>query len=51
MNEFSIYDFQSEIDDMISDRLPDDDDDIGRADVKSIIKEVLAGSTLTLDIE
>ena len=51
MNEFSIYDFQSEIDDMISDRLPDDDDDIGRDDVKSIIKEVLAGSTLTLDIE
>ena len=51
MDEFSIHDYQSEIDDMISDRLPDDDDDIGRDDVKSIIKEVLAGSTLTLDIE
>jgi|9_EtaG_2_1085328.scaffolds.fasta_scaffold98164_2 hypothetical protein len=51
MDEFSIYDYQSEIDEMISDRLPDDDDDIGRDDVKSIIKEVLAGSTLTLDIE
>ena len=50
MNEFSISDYQSEIDDMISDRLPDDDD-IGRDDVKSLIKEVLAGSTLTLDIE
>jgi hypothetical protein len=51
MDEFSIYDYQSEIDDMISDRLPDEDDDIGRDDVKSIIKEILAGSTLTLDIE
>jgi hypothetical protein len=50
-DDFSIWDHQSEIDDMISDRLPDDDDDVGRDDVKSIIKEVLAGSTLTLDIE
>jgi hypothetical protein len=50
-DDFSIWDHQSEIDDMISERLPDEDDDSGRDDVKSIIKEVLAGSTLTLDIE
>lgn len=52
MNEFSIYDYQSEIDDMISERLPDEEDNFSSYDdVKSLIKEVLAGSTLTLDIE
>ena len=52
MDEFSIYDYQSEIDDMISERLPDEEDNFSSYDdVKSLIKEVLAGSTLTLDIE
>ena len=52
MNDFSIYDFQSEIDEMISERLPDEEDYFSSYDdVKSLIKEVLAGSTLTLDIE
>ena len=52
MNDFSIYDYQSEIDEMISERLPDEEDNFSSYDdVKSLIKEVLAGSTLTLDIE
>jgi hypothetical protein len=52
MDEFSIYDYQSEIDEMIGERLPDEEDNFSSYDdVKSLIKEVLAGSTLTLDIE
>ena len=52
MDEFSIHDYQTEIDEMISERLPDEEDNFsGYDDVKSLIKEVLAGSTLTLDIE
>lgn len=51
-NDFSIQDYEYEIGDMIDERLPDDEDreDAQREAVESIIKEVLAGATLTIDI-
>ena len=52
MNDFDIYNYQSDIDDMIDERLPEGLDDESRSDdLKAAIKEVLAGATLTMDIE
>jgi hypothetical protein len=52
MDEFNIRDHEYEIGDMIDERLPEGLDDESRADdLKSAIKEVLAGATLTMDIE
>ena len=52
MNEFEIYNYESEIGDMIDERLPEGLDDESRSeDLKAAIKEVLAGATLTMDIE
>tara|TARA_R100001510_G_C7587858_1_gene158548 strand:- start:214 stop:582 length:369 start_codon:yes stop_codon:yes gene_type:complete len=50
--DFEIYDYQCEIGDMIDERLPEGLDDESRSeDLKAAIKEVLAGATLTMDIE
>jgi len=51
-NDFSIHDYEYEISDMIDERLPDNEDreDAQREAVESIVKEVLAGATLTIDI-
>ena len=52
MNDFDIYNYRGDIDDMIDERLPDGLDDESRTDdLKAAIKEVLAGATLTMDIE
>jgi len=52
MNDFDIYNYQSDIDDMIDERLPEGLDDESRSDdLKAAIKEVLSGATLTMDIE
>ena len=51
-NDFDISNFECEIGDMIDERLPEGLDDESRSeDLKSAIKEVLAGATLTMDIE
>jgi len=50
-NDFNIYDHQSEIDDMINDRLPAvQDEDENREAVESIVREILAGATVTIDV-
>ena len=50
-NDFNIYDHQSEIEDMIDDRLPSvPDEDDHREAVESIVREVLAGATVTIDV-
>ena len=50
-SEFNIYDHQSEIEDMISDHLPPvQDEDDNREAVESIVREVLAGATVTIDV-
>jgi len=52
MNDFDIYNYQGDIDDMIDERLPEGLDDESRSDdLKAAIKEVLSGATLTMDIE
>jgi|TARA_R100000081_G_scaffold49875_1_gene23934 uncharacterized protein YydD (DUF2326 family) len=52
LQDFEIYDYQGEIVDMIDERLPEGLDDESRTeDLKAAIKEVLAGATLTMDIE
>jgi|9_EtaG_2_1085328.scaffolds.fasta_scaffold44744_1 hypothetical protein len=52
LNDFEIYNYESEIGDMIDERLPEGLDDESRSeDLKAAIKEVLAGATLTMDIE
>ena len=49
-NDFNIYDHQSEIEDMIDDRLPDQIDEADqRETVESIVKEVLEGATLRIE--
>ena len=50
-HDFNIYDHQSEIDDMINDRLPAvQDEDENREAVESIVREILAGATVTIDV-
>lgn len=52
MDEFNIHDHEYEIGDMIDERMPEGLDDESRSDdLKAAIKEVLAGATLTMDIE
>ena len=52
MNDFDIYNYQGDIEDMIDERLPEGLDDESRSDdLKAAIKEVLSGATLTMDIE
>ena len=52
MNDFDIYNYQGDIDEMIDERLPEGLDDESRSDdLKAAIKEVLSGATLTMDIE
>ena len=52
MNDFDIYNYAGDIDDMIDERLPEGLDDESRSDdLKAAIKEVLSGATLTMDIE
>jgi hypothetical protein len=52
LNDFDIYNYNGDIDDMIDDRLPEGLDAESRSeDLKAAIKEVLAGATLTMDIE
>ena len=49
-NDFNIYDYESEIEDMIDDRLPDQIDEVDqRETVESIIKEVLEGASLRIE--
>lgn len=48
-SDFNIHDYESEIDDMISERLPERDDDENREAVESIVKEILEGATLRID--
>lgn len=50
-NDFNIYDHQSEIDDMIDDRLPSaPDEDDHREAVEAIVREILSGATVTIDV-
>lgn len=50
-SEFNIREYQSEIEDMIDDRLPSvPDEDDHREAVESIVREVLAGATVTIDV-
>lgn len=52
LQDFEIWDHQDAIGDMIDERLPEGLDDESRSeDLKAAIKEVLAGATLTMDIE
>ena len=52
MNDFDIYNYQGDIDDMIDERLPVGlDDESRREDAKALIGEVLAGATITMSIE
>jgi hypothetical protein len=52
LDDFDISNYEYEIGDMIDERLPEGLDDETRADdLKAAIKEVLAGATLTMDIE
>ena len=48
-SDFNIHDYESEIDDMIAERLPERDDDENREAVESIVKEILEGATLRID--
>jgi hypothetical protein len=50
-NDFNIYDHQSEIEDMIDDRLPSvPDEDDHREAVESIVRDILSGATVTIDV-
>ena len=48
-SDFDIHDYESDIDDMIAERLPERDDDEHREAVESIVKEIIEGATLRLD--
>lgn len=51
IENFDISAFEYEIGEMVDDRLPDQpDEDENREAVESIVREVLAGATLTIDI-
>lgn len=52
LEDFEIGNYEYEIGEMIDDRLPEGLDDESRADdLKAAIKEVLAGATVSLDLE
>ena len=51
MENLNISDFEYEIGEMIDDRMPErEDEDEQREAVESIVKEVLSGATVTIDI-
>ena len=51
IENFNISDFEYEIGEMIDERMPErEDEDDQREAVESIVKEVLAGATVTIDI-
>ena len=51
MNDFDIYNYQGDIDDMIDDRLPSaPDEDDHREAVEAIVREILSGATVTIDV-
>jgi muramoyltetrapeptide carboxypeptidase LdcA involved in peptidoglycan recycling len=51
IENLSISDFEYEIGEMIDDRMPErEDEDEQREAVESIVKEVLSGATVTIDI-
>jgi len=51
IENFNISDFEYEIGEMIDDRMPErEDEDEQREAVESIVKEVLSGATVTIDI-
>jgi hypothetical protein len=50
-SDFNIREYQSEIEDIIDDRLPAiQDEDDHREAVESIVREVISGATVTIDI-
>jgi hypothetical protein len=50
-SDFNIREYQSEIEDMIDDRLPSvPDEDDHREAVESIVRDVLSGATVTIDV-
>ena len=50
-NDFNIYDHQIEIEEMIDDRLPiAQDEDDHREAVESIVRDILSGATVTIDV-
>jgi len=50
-SDFDIREYQSEIEDIIDDRLPAiQDEEDHREAVESIVREVLAGATVTIDV-
>ena len=52
LDDFDVSSFEYEIGEMIDERLPEGIDDETRADdLKAAIREVLHGSTVTLDVE
>ena len=51
MNDFDIYNYQGDIDDMIDDRLPSaPDEDDHREAVEAIVRDILSGATVTIDV-
>ena len=51
MNDFDIHDYQGDIDDMIDDRLPSaPDEDDHREAVEAIVRDILSGATVTIDV-
>jgi len=50
-NDFNIYDHQIEIEEMIDERLPiAQDEDDHREAVESIVRDILSGATVTIDV-
>ena len=50
-DNFDITEYECQINDMIDDRVPEEkDEDEQREAVESIVKEVLSGATLTIDV-
>jgi hypothetical protein len=50
-SDFNIREYQSEIEDMIDDRLPSaPDEDDHREAVESIVRDILSGATVTIDV-
>ena len=50
-NDFNIREYQSEIEDIIDDRLPAiQDEDDHREAVEAIVRDILSGATVTIDV-
>ena len=51
MDEFNIHDYEYEIGDMIDERLPSaPDEDDHREAVEAIVRDILSGATVTIDV-